>query len=99
MSINIVVKDILGENYSCEDAILIREIINKNLDNNIILDFAGYERVSSTFLTSIFSDLIIKYGRDYIFKQIDVKNLSNYTDYLRVVLGTTFQEVDKKMEA
>lgn len=91
MSINIVVKDILGENYTCEDAILIKELIDKNLSNRLVVDFAGYNRISSTFLTSLFSDLINKYGRDYIFKQIDVKNLSNYTDYSRVVLGTTFQ--------
>ena len=50
------------------------------------------ERVPSTFLICLFNDLINKFGRDYIFKQIDVKNLSNYSDYSRVVLGTAFQQ-------
>ena len=88
---NIVVKDLLGDKLSCEDAIVLKDVITENIDNGIILDFAGYKRIPSTFLTTLFNDLINKLGREYIFKQIDVKNLSNYSDYSRVVLGTTFQ--------
>ena len=55
---NIKVRDLLGDNYSIEDAILLREIIRNNLDQGVILDFDGYDRVPSTFLINLFSDLI-----------------------------------------
>lgn len=90
MSIDIKVKEILGDNYTIEDAILLREIIKNNLTSGVVLDFIGFERIPSTFLNCLLSDLLIKFGRGYIFKQIDVKNLSNYSDYSRVVLGTAF---------
>lgn len=89
MIINVM--DILGENITIEDAILLREIIRNNINLGVILDFDGFDRVPSTFLNTLFTDLIIKFGREYIFEQIDVKNLSNYRDFSRVVLGTTFQ--------
>lgn len=92
MSINIKIKDYLEEKYSIEDAILLREIIKNNLDLGVTLDFEGFDRIPTTFLTCLFSDLINKLGREYIFKQISVKNLSNYNDYSRVVLGTAFQQ-------
>ena len=92
MSMNIKIKEFLGESYSIEDAILLREIVKNNLDTGVTLDFDGLERIPSTFLICLFNDLINKFGRDYIFKQIDVKNLSNYRDYSRVVLGTAFQQ-------
>ena len=38
---NIKVRDLLGDNYSIEDAILLREIIRNNLDQGVILDFDG----------------------------------------------------------
>lgn len=91
MSININVKEILGEDYTIEDAILLREIIKNNLTSGVVLDFKGFERIPSTFLNCLLSDLLTKLGREYIFKQIDVKNLSNYNDYSRVVLGTAFR--------
>ena len=91
MGININIKEFIGDKYSVEDAILVREIVENNVYKGIVVDFKGLERVQSTFLTSIFSNLINKLGREYIFKQIYVKNLSNYNDYSRVVLGTTFQ--------
>ncbi|MEG0856451.1 MAG: STAS-like domain-containing protein [Terrisporobacter sp.] len=88
---DIKVRDILGDNICIEDAILLREIIRTNINIGVILDFEGFDRISSVFLNTLLSDLINKFGRDYIFKQVNVKNLSNYTDYSRVVLGTTFQ--------
>ena len=90
MGMNIKVKDFLGNNYSCEDAILLRENIKKNLNSGVILDFDGYDRVPSTFLTCLFTDLKEKLGREYIYQQINVKNISNFSDYSRVVLGTAF---------
>lgn len=86
----IKVRDILGDKICIEDAILLREIIRNNINVGVTLDFKGFERIPSTFLNALFSDLIYKFGRTFIFKQIDVKNLSNTTDYSRVVLGTTF---------
>lgn len=87
---DIKVKDFLGENFAVEDAILLREVIKNNIDEDITLDFEGIERVSTTFLNCLFGDLINKIGRMEIFNAIGVKNLSNYNDYSRVVLGTTF---------
>lgn len=87
---NIHVRDFLGDSYCAEDAIILREIIKNNMEAGVTLDFEGIEKVSSTFLTTLFADLINSVGRDTIFNAIDVKNLTNYTDYSRVVLGTTF---------
>ncbi|MBD7915582.1 STAS-like domain-containing protein [Clostridium sp. Sa3CUN1] len=87
----IKVRDILGEELTVEDAILLREIIRNNLNVGVLLDFEGFERVPSTFINLLVGELLNSFGRDFIFKQISVKNLSNYTDYSRVVLGTSFQ--------
>lgn len=86
----IKVKDFLGENFNVEDAIVLRDFISKNLEENIELDFSGLSRVSTTFLTCLFNDLINKRGREEIINKIGVKNLSNRQDYCRVVKGTTF---------
>lgn len=88
---NIMVREILGENICIEDAILLREIIRTNINLGVTIDFEGFEKVSSVFLNCLLSDLINKFGREYIFKQVNVKNLSSYTNFSRVVLGTTFQ--------
>lgn len=85
------IKDVLGEDITIEDAILLREIIRNNINLGVILDFQGFRRIPTTFLNVLLGDLINKLGREFIFKQIIVKNLSNYKDYSRVVLGTTFQ--------
>ena len=61
-----------------------------NLNENVELDFDGIDRVSTTFLTCLFTNMINKKGRENIISKINVKNLSNYTDYSRVVAGTTF---------
>ncbi|WP_066889515.1 STAS-like domain-containing protein [Clostridium nigeriense] len=87
----IKVKDVLGEEITIEDAILLREMIRNNLNVGVALDFEGFDRVPSTFINMLVGDLLNSFGREFIFKQIYVKNLSNYTDYSRVVLGTTFQ--------
>ena len=90
MNMDIKVKEFLGDMYGIEDAILLREVIKNNLMSGITLDFEGFDRMPTTFLSCLFGDLINMFGRDYIFKQINVKNLSNYADYSRVVLGTAF---------
>lgn len=86
----IKIKNVLGSDITIEDAILLREMIRTNLNTGVILDFEGIIRVPSTFLNLLLGDLINGFGREFVFKQISVKNLSNYKDYSRVVLGTTF---------
>lgn len=87
---DIKVKEFLGEDFAVEDAIILRGIIEENMGTSITLDFEGIERVSTTFLNCLFCDLINRLGRLEIFNAISVKNLTNYNDYSRVVLGTTF---------
>lgn len=84
------VTDYLGEKFAIEDAILLRSVISDNIGSDIVLDFDGVDRIPSTFLCCLFNDLIYAQGRDFIINHINVKNLSNYADYSRVVKGTTF---------
>lgn len=84
------VREFLGENFAVEDAIVLREQIKENLNDEVILDFEGLDRIPSTFLTCLFSELINQNGREAIFNAINVKNLTNYNDFSRVVMGTTF---------
>lgn len=86
----IMVKELLGENFAIEDAILLRDYIEKNIEEEIELDFYGLDRISTSFLCCLFTDLINSFGRDYIINKINVKNLSNIRDYSRVIKGTTF---------
>ncbi len=88
--LSIKVKDFLGEGFKIEDAILLREWIKNNIDSKITLDFQDIDKVPSTFFCCLFSELIHKLGREFIFSNINVKNLSNRNDYNRVVLGTSF---------
>ncbi|HHD2584439.1 STAS-like domain-containing protein [Clostridium perfringens] len=88
MKIN--VREFLGDKIHVEDAIILRDYIEDNLNENVELDFDGIDRVSTTFLTCLFTEMINKKGRENIISKINVKNLSNYTDYSRVVAGTTF---------
>lgn len=88
MKIN--VRELLGNKINVEDAIILRDYIENNLSENVELDFNGIDRVSTAFLTCLFTDMINKVGRQDIISKINVKNLSNYTDYSRVVAGTTF---------
>lgn len=84
------VKEFLGENFAIEDAIILREHIKNNLNDEVTLDFEGLDRVPSTFLTCLFNELINENGREAIFNAVNVKNLTNYNDFARVVMGTTF---------
>ncbi|MGL5648865.1 MAG: STAS-like domain-containing protein [Clostridium sp.] len=83
------VRELLGEKIGIEDAIFLRETI-KSSDEQVVLDFEGFDRIPSTFLTSLFNDLINEQGRDAVYNNITVKNLTNNNDYSRVVMGTTF---------
>lgn len=84
------VKEVLGDKINVEDAIVLRDIIKNSINEGITLDFSGVENIPSTFLTCLFGDIINQSGREMIFNNINVKNLSNHNDYSRVVLGTAF---------
>lgn len=86
------VTDIIGTNFELEDAILLRGYVEKDLDEELILDFGGIYRVPTTFLCCLLTDLINKNGRDYVASHIHIKNLKNISDYSRVLLGTAFME-------
>lgn len=88
MKIN--VKEFLGGTINIEDGIVLRSHIENNLDKNIELNFTGLDRIPTTFFTCLFTDLINKNGRKAIIDKISVNNLSNYSDYSRVVKGTSF---------
>lgn len=88
MSIN--VKNVIGSTMNIEDAIVLRDYLEESQGQSVELDFEGIDRVPSTFLNCLFADMINKEGRDAIINKVEVKNLSNYNDYSRVVLGTTF---------
>ncbi|WP_297631631.1 DUF4325 domain-containing protein [uncultured Clostridium sp.] len=83
------VREFLGENFGIEDAIFLREVI-KDSNDVVTLDFEGFDRVPSTFFISLFQDLINEQGREAIFNSVSVKNLTNTSDFSRVVMGTTF---------
>lgn len=87
---NVKVREYLGENFAVEDAILLRSLINDNMGEKIVLDFEGVNRIPSTFLCCLFTNLINVKGREFILEHINVKNLSNYADYSRVVKGTMY---------
>ena len=52
---DIKVKNLLGNSYSCEDAIVLKDSIRKNIESGVVLDFEGYDRISTLFLTCLFS--------------------------------------------
>ncbi|MDP4091599.1 MAG: STAS-like domain-containing protein [Bacillota bacterium] len=86
------VTDIIGTNFGLEDAILLRDYVEKDLDDELILDFTGIYRIPTTFLCCMLTDLINKNGRDYVASHIHIRNLSNIADYRRVLLGTAFMD-------
>ena len=81
------VKDIIGTNFTCQDAILLKSQIKSNLTKTVILDFNGINTVPTTFFYTLLSDAIYENGREYLFDHLKVKNLSNSNDYNMVVLG------------
>lgn len=86
----IKVREFIGENFAVEDAIVLRDIVRKHKDEDIVLDFEGLKNVPATFFNCLFGDVLYGTARNEIFRKISVKNLSNKADYTRVVLGTAF---------
>jgi len=81
------VKNIIGGQFTCEDAILLKSKISNNNDA-VVLDFAGIDEVPTTFFYNLFSDLLYTEDRNKSFQHIKVKNLSDIYNYNKVVQGT-----------
>lgn len=88
----IIVKQITGEIAVATDAIIVKGLLKEFLtikDENIQIDFQGVKGIDSSFMSSIFTDLIWQYGRKNLINKVKVINLENYDDYGRVVYGTS----------
>lgn len=83
------VKKTIGDNFSCQDALLLKRELMDNLKGNVVLDFAGVNYVPTTFFYNLFSDLLYINERKDLLTHVTVKNLSNIEDYNKVVYGTT----------
>ena len=83
------VLDIIGSDFTCQDAILLKSSIKSKLNDVVILDFQGISSVPTTFFYTLLTDAIYEKGREYIFDHLQVKNLSNSEDYNMVVLGAS----------
>lgn len=90
MEKTIIVKNVIGTNFSCQDAILLRgELTSNSLENDVVLDFSGIKSVPTTFFYNLFSELLYINSRKYLLEHVKVKNLSNIEDYNKVIRGTT----------
>lgn len=81
------VKNIIGGQFTCEDAILLKSNFPDNGDT-VVLDFEGINEVPTTFFYNLFSDLLYTTDRNESFQHIKVKNLSDIYNYNKVVHGT-----------
>lgn len=81
------VKNIIGGQFTCEDAILLKNNFPNN-DDTVVLDFDGINEVPTTFFYNLFSDLLYTADRNKSFQHIKVKNLSDIYNYNKVVQGT-----------
>lgn len=82
------VKQVIGADFTCEDAILLKKDMIADGDNTTVLDFDGISDVPTTFFYNLFSDLLYTYDRSEAFKHIKVRNLLNTDNYKKVVYGT-----------
>jgi hypothetical protein len=83
------VKNIIGENFTCADAILLKGNFKALGDETIVLDFNGINDVPTTFFYSLFSDILYTQNRKKSFENIKIKNLVEMDNYNRVMNGTT----------
>lgn len=87
---NIVVREVLGADCHPEDAIILKQIIEENWSEKVVLDFQQVEQVPCTFFSNLLTDLMDTKGRESIAEHVDVKNLSNEKSFKRVFQGTAF---------
>jgi len=83
------VRELIGTELKNEDAIILKGIISKNLKDKIVLDFEDTKTIPTTFFASLLTDLISTKSREYVASNILVKNLSNESDFRKVLLGTS----------
>jgi hypothetical protein len=83
------VKNIIGENFTCADAILLKSNFKVVEHETVILDFTGIDDVPTTFFYNLFSDILYTQNRDKSFENIKVRNLVAMDNYNRVITGTT----------
>lgn len=83
------VKNVIGENFTCADAVLLKSDFKAADYETIVLDFNGINDVPTTFFYNLFSDILYTQNRDKSFKNIKVKNLAAMDNYNRVINGTT----------
>jgi hypothetical protein len=83
------VKNVIGENFTCADAILLKSNFKTSGNETIVLDFSGVSDVPTTFFYNLFSDMLYTQNRSKSFENIKVKNLVTIDNYNRVINGTT----------
>lgn len=84
------VKEVIGQEFNTEDAIIVKRLIKENINDEVTLDFEGINNVPSGFFASLLYDIMGIIGRDYFISHLSVKNLSNIKDFQRVLWGTSF---------
>lgn len=84
------VKNIIGENFTCCDAVLLKNAFKSAGNNTVIFDFKDIHDVPTTFFYNLFSDVLYNKNRNNSFENIRVRNLSSIENFNRVVKGTTF---------
>lgn len=82
------VKQVIGTDFTCEDAILLKKDVLADGDVTTILDFDGISDVPTTFFYNLFSELLYTSDRKKSFERIKIKNLLNTDNYKKVVFGT-----------
>ncbi|MFU0824155.1 STAS-like domain-containing protein [Clostridium sp.] len=85
----IIVRDILGTNFTQEDIIVLKQMMNSYIDDDIVLDFQNVEEVPCTFFATLLVNLFFRKGREYVLSHLKVKNLTNTEAFNRVAYGTS----------
>ncbi|MCY6370030.1 hypothetical protein [Clostridium ganghwense] len=83
------INDFLGEEIKYEDEVLLREFVEDNIDESIIIDFQNRKDIPITLFSSLLTEMMCKKGRDYIASHLTVKNLPNIKAFKRVINGTS----------
>lgn len=80
-----------GANLTTEDAVIIRNDLIKEINNyNIIcLDFTGIDNIAPNFYSTLFTNLISRFGMDEIYAKLTFKNIKNKECFIRAYFGTT----------
>lgn len=85
----IKVRDILGPNFTPEDIIVLKQMMDSHIDDDVVLDFENFEQVSCSFFATLLVNLFFKKGREHVLSHLKVKNLTNTEAFKRVAYGTS----------